>query len=87
MFDNIPTRFEELHCETIWTWGFSIGNFLECLVNFLLRNGLVQVVILFFSDQARDMLDYPLYGLCSILVGFLGYAVEVVYQSCFDVLM
>ena len=33
------------------------------------------------------MLGYPLNGLHSVLVGFLGYPVEVVYQSCFDVLM
>jgi hypothetical protein len=87
MFDDFPTSFEELHCENIWAWGFSIGHFLECLVYFLLCNGLVQVVIFFFCYQARDMLDYLLYGLRSILFRFLGYPVEVVYQSCFDVLM
>ena len=87
MFDNFPTGFEKLHCEAIWTWGFLVGHFLECLVNFILNNGFVQVVILFLGDQVRYMLDYPLYGLRSVLVGFLGYPVEVVYQNCFDVLM
>jgi hypothetical protein len=57
------------------------------MVYFLLRNGLDQVVVLFICYQARDMLDYLLYGLHSILVRFLGYPVEVVYQIYFDVLM
>jgi hypothetical protein len=87
MFDEFPTGFEELDCETIWALGFSIGHFLECLVYFLLRNGLVQVVILFLCYQVRDILDNILYGLRSILVRFLGYPVEVVYQSCFNVLV
>jgi hypothetical protein len=33
------------------------------------------------------MMEHHLYGLRSILVRFLGYPMEVVYQSCFDVLM
>jgi hypothetical protein len=33
------------------------------------------------------MLDYLLYGLLSILVKVLGYPMEVVYQSYFDILM
>jgi hypothetical protein len=87
MLDNFPAGFEKFHCEAIWTWGFPIGHFLEYLVNFLLRNGFVQVVILFLGGQAGDMMDYPLYGLRSVLVGFLGYLVEVDYQSSFDLLM
>ena len=87
MFDEFPTIFEELRCEPIWAWGFSIGHFLECLVYFFLRNGLDQVFVLFFCYQARDVLGHLLYGLCSILIGFLGDPMEVIYQSCFDVLM
>ena len=87
MFDYFPVGFEELHCETIWAWGFSIGHFLECLVYFLLHNGFDQVVVFFIYYKVRDILNYILYGLLSILVRFLGYPVEVVYQSCFDFLM
>ena len=87
MFDNFPVGFEEIQCETIWAWGFSIGHFLECLVYFLLHNGFDQVVVFFICYKVRDILNYILYGLLSILVRFLGYPVEVVYQSCFNILM
>jgi len=87
MFDNFLAGFEKIHCESIWIWGFPVGHFLEYLRNFLFRNGFVQVVILFLGDQVRDMLDYPLYGLHSILVEFLIYLVEVVYQSSFNLLI
>jgi hypothetical protein len=79
MFDNFLAGFEKLHYEEVWTWGFLVGHFLEYLVNFLPYNGFVQVVILFLGDQVMDMLNYPLYGLRSFLVGFLGYPLEVVY--------
>jgi hypothetical protein len=33
------------------------------------------------------VLSYPLYGLHSVLVGFLGYPMEVVYQYIFNLLV
>ena len=79
MFDNFLAGSEELHCESIRAWSFPIGHFLECLVDLLLSYGFVQIVILFFSDQSRDMSRYPLYGRRSVLVWFLGYPLEMVY--------
>jgi hypothetical protein len=35
----------------------------------------------------RDVMSYPLDGLCSIFVGFLSYPVEVIYQSIFNILV
>ena len=87
MFDNFPAGFEKLQCEAIWTWGIPVGHILEYLFNFLLHNGFVQVIVLFPGDHVGDMLDYPLYGLCFILVGFMGYPLEVIYHSSFDLLM
>jgi hypothetical protein len=33
------------------------------------------------------VLIYPLYGLCLVLVGFIGYPMEVIYQYIFNLLV
>ena len=34
-----------------------------------------------------DVLSYPLDGLRSVFIGFLGYPMEVIYQSIFNLLV
>jgi hypothetical protein len=50
MFDHFLAGFEEFHCETIWTWGLSVGHLLDHLVNFLLSDGFVYIDILFLDN-------------------------------------
>ena len=87
MFDDFPAGFEEFHSESIWTWCFPTGHFLESLINFFRGNRFVQEYVLFLGNQAWNMLDYPLNGLRSILMQFLGYPMEVSNHSTFDLLM
>jgi len=87
MLNHFPVGFEEFHHETIQAWGLSIGYLLDHLVNLFLYDWFAKANIMILCDQLGDVMNYSLYGLRSILVGFLGYPVEVIHHCVLNFLV